>query len=88
MGYSNEAGCNLCAIWMPSPRSDERLLSKETFAEFAFAASLYRDREQGEALVREWARRRGGDPDVLLHRARLKRLTAPEREKHGETDWD
>jgi hypothetical protein len=46
----------------------------ETFGEFAFTASLYRTREQGRVLVKEWVRRHGGELDLLLHKARLEFL--------------
>jgi hypothetical protein len=70
-GYDNEGGCNLCAIWFPSERSDERLLGHPTFEEFAWTASLYRDREQGRVLVRKWAERHGEDAEELLRAVRL-----------------
>jgi hypothetical protein len=78
-GYDNEYGCNLCAVWMPSPRSDERLLSMGTFEQFVLTASEYRTREQGRVLVVEWARRHGEDPDPLLDAAWLRPLTSHER---------
>ena len=52
-GYDYDTTCNLCGIWRPSERNDERLLALPTFEEFAWTASLYRDREQGRVLVRE-----------------------------------
>jgi hypothetical protein len=70
-GFDNEGGCNLCAIWRPSERSDERLLGLPSFEEFAWTASLYRDREQGRVLVQKWADRHGGDVEELLVRAHL-----------------
>jgi hypothetical protein len=73
-GFDCDTTCNLCWIWSPSERSDERLLSMETFGEFAFTASLYRTREQGRVLVKEWVRRHGGELDLLLHKARLEFL--------------
>jgi hypothetical protein len=42
-----------------------------SFEEFAWTASLYRDREQGRALVRKWAERHGGDVEELIRLARV-----------------
>jgi hypothetical protein len=70
-GYDCDTTCNLCAIWRPSERSDERLLAMADFAEFAFVASNYRTWEQGRALLRRWVERHGGDFERLRRRAML-----------------
>ena len=70
-GFDPDETCNLCCIWRPGPRSDERLPALPTFQHFIRTASLYRDREQGRVLVREWAHRHGEDADELLGAARL-----------------
>ena len=70
-GFDYDTCCNLCGAMRPGPTGDERLLRREPFERFVYGASLYRDRVQGERLVREWARRHGLDPEPLLVRAGL-----------------
>ena len=70
-GFDRDETCNLCCIWRPSERSDERLLSMPTFEEMASTASLYRTRDEGRVLVEEWAKRHSEDVEELLVAARL-----------------
>jgi hypothetical protein len=70
-GFDYETTCNLCHIWQPSARGDERLLAMTDFNRFAYTASLCGDREQGHVLVQS----------AVAHQAAIKAAHAviPER---------
>jgi hypothetical protein len=64
-GFDNDTCCNLCSAMRPGPVGDERLLRRD-FERFVNGASLYRTKDEGRVLVKEWARRRGQDAGHLL----------------------
>lgn len=70
-GFDPDETCNLCCIWRPARAPMNACWRCPPFQHFIRTASLYRDREQGRVLVREWAHRHGEDADELLRAARL-----------------
>ena len=64
-GFDYETTCNLCCAYRPGPVGDERLLRRD-FERFVNGASLYRTKDEGRVLVKEWARRHGEDAEHLL----------------------